>query len=65
MVVHVNGVQTGDYVSETSASGIRFLVPAGVLADQGLTTFQVAVPSVANGRLGPGPAGAGPWGTQR
>jgi hypothetical protein len=64
IVVHVNGVQTGDYVTETSASGLHFLVPAGVLADQGLSTFQVAVPRVASGSLGPGPAGAGPWGTQ-
>jgi hypothetical protein len=64
MVVHVNGVQTGDYVTETSASGLHFLVPAGVLADQGSSPFQMVVPRVANGPLGPGPAGAGPWGTQ-
>jgi hypothetical protein len=64
MVVHVNGVQTGDYVTEMSASGTHFLVPAGVLADQALTTFQVAVPRVASGPVGSGPAGAGPWGTQ-
>lgn len=63
-VVHVNGVQAGDYVTETSASGVHFLVPAGVLAGQGLSTFEVAVPRVASGPLGPGPAGAGPWGTQ-
>jgi hypothetical protein len=64
MVIHVNGVQTGDYVGETSASGMHFLVSAGVLGGQGLSTFQVATPSVASGPLGPGPAGAGPWGTQ-
>lgn len=63
-VVHVNGVQSGDYVTETSASGVHFLVPADVLAGQGLSTFEVAVPTVASGPLGPGPAGAGPWGTQ-
>jgi hypothetical protein len=60
IVLHVNGVQTGDYVTETSASGVHFLAPAGVLAGQGLSTFEVAVPRVASGPLGLGPAGAGP-----
>jgi hypothetical protein len=62
--VHLNGVQTGDYVTETSASGIHFLVPPDVLAGQGSSTFHVAVPTVAHGPFGPGPSGAGPWGTQ-
>lgn len=39
--VHLNGKATGDYVSEVSASGMSFLVPAAALASQGSQTFDV------------------------
>jgi hypothetical protein len=63
MVVHQDGVQTGDYVMETAASGLQFLVPTDVLIAQGASVFDVAAPTVADSKLGPGPEGPGPWGT--
>ena len=46
--VHVNGKRVqGDYVLETDASGLRFLVPASVVAGQGNQAFQVAAPTTA------------------
>ncbi len=47
-VVHLDGRVTGDYVRETSASGAGFLVPTGVLAAQGTTSFDVSSPPPAN-----------------
>jgi len=44
MLVHRNGHVTGDYVRETSATGVGFLVPTGVLATQRATRFDVATP---------------------
>jgi hypothetical protein len=63
MVVHQDGVQTGDYVMETAASGLQFLVSTDVLVAQGASVFDVAAPTVADSKLGPGPEGPGPWGT--
>jgi hypothetical protein len=37
----------GNYVFETDASGVRFIVPAPVLADQGSQAFEVAAPTTA------------------
>jgi len=56
MLVHLDGQVTGDYVRETSATGIGFLVPTGVLAGQGATSFDIATPPPANSntiQLGP------------
>src|SRR5579864_4177494 len=45
-VVHLNGrLAQGDYVFETDASGVRFLLPAPLLADQGNQAFDVAAPT--------------------
>jgi hypothetical protein len=44
LVVHLDGKVTGDYVRETSATGVGFLVPTAVLADQGAQTFEIAAP---------------------
>lgn len=45
-IVHVDGKRAqGDYVSETAASGARFLVPTSTLAAQGSRTFEIAVSS--------------------
>lgn len=44
MVVHLDGRVTGDYLRETSATGTDFLVPSGVLAGQGTTSFDIAAP---------------------
>lgn len=55
-VVHLDGRVTGDYVRETSASGADFLVPTGVLAQQGATSFDISSPHAANSNtivLGP------------
>lgn len=43
-LVHLDGRVTGDYVRETSAAGAGFLVPTGVLAAQGGTSFDIASP---------------------
>jgi hypothetical protein len=48
MVVHLDGHVTGDYVRETSATGVGFLVPTGVLAAQGGTSFDIATPPPDN-----------------
>jgi len=61
-LVHLDGHVTGDYVRETAATGVGFLVPTGVLAAQGATSFDVATPPAINSntiQLGPkltGPA---------
>jgi hypothetical protein len=47
-VVHLDGRVTGDYVRETSATGAGFLVPTGVLAAQGATSFDIASPPPGN-----------------
>jgi hypothetical protein len=39
--VHINGQTTGDYVSEVSASGTTFLLPAADVAQQRSHTFHV------------------------
>ena len=39
--VHFNGQATGNYVSETSASGTSFLLPVADAAQQGSSTFDV------------------------
>jgi hypothetical protein len=48
MVVHLDGHVTGDYVRETSATGLSFLVPTGALEAQGSTTFDIASPPPSN-----------------
>jgi hypothetical protein len=48
MVVHLDGHVTGDYVRETSASGVSFLVPTGALETQGSTSFDIASPPPSN-----------------
>jgi hypothetical protein len=46
--IHLDGKRTqGNYVFETDASGVRFLVPAPVLAGQGSQAFDVAAPTRA------------------
>lgn len=62
--VHLNSKQIGGYVTEVSAIGTQFLVPASTLADQGSSAFDVGSPTTANMTLGPGPSGTGPRGTQ-
>ena len=55
-LVHLDGRVTGDYVRETSAAGGGFLVPTGVLAAQGGTSFDIASPPPDNSntiQLGP------------
>jgi len=47
-LVHLDGRVTGDYVRETSATGAGFLVPTGVLAAQGGTSFDIASPPPDN-----------------
>jgi hypothetical protein len=43
--IHLDGKRAqGDYVFETDASGLRFLLPATVLAGQGSQAFDVAAP---------------------
>jgi hypothetical protein len=59
-VVHIDGVETGDYVNEMSASGVHFLVPTGLVAGQGSSAFQVADPPLSNAPDGPVDAGFGP-----
>ncbi len=60
--VHFNGAATGSYVSETSASGTTFLLPAADVARQGSQTFEVV--DAANGSapsgvlIGPGSIGS-------
>lgn len=46
--MHLDGRVTGDYVRETSATGVGFLVPTGVLAAQGATSFNVSTPPATN-----------------
>lgn len=49
--VHLDGKRVrGDYVFETDASGVRFLVPVPVLAGQGGQAFEVAAPTTATVR---------------
>jgi hypothetical protein len=47
-LVHLDGQLTGDYVRETAATGADFLVPTGVLAGQGATSFDIASPAADN-----------------
>jgi hypothetical protein len=47
-VVHLDGHLTGDYVRETSATGVSFLVPTGALDTQGSTSFDIASPPPRN-----------------
>jgi hypothetical protein len=58
--VHLNGQATGNYVSEISASGSTFLLPAADVAQQGSHTFEVvdaANTNPANGSpIGPSSA---------
>ncbi|MGZ6616383.1 MAG: hypothetical protein ACXVFQ_18370 [Solirubrobacteraceae bacterium] len=60
--VHFNGQANGSYVSETSAAGTTFLLPAADVARQGSQTFQVV--NAANGNapnsalIGPGSIGS-------
>ena len=60
--VHLNGRATGNYVSEVSASGTAFLLPAADVAQQSSQTFDVVDAANANPAtgttLGPGAAGA-------
>jgi len=46
--VHPDGRATGDYVRETSATRVGFLVPAGGLAAQGATSFDISRPPPTN-----------------
>ena len=46
--VHLNGQATGNYVSEISASGTAFLLPASDVALQGSHTFDVVDAANAN-----------------
>lgn len=56
MLVHLDGHVTGDYVRETSATDVNFLVPTGVLAAQGATRFDIAAPPPEdNGTIQLGP----------
>jgi len=61
-VVHLNQQTTGNYVNEVSASGTNFLLPAGDVAQQGSSTFDVvdaANTNPANGTFrGPSAAGS-------
>jgi hypothetical protein len=46
--VHLDGRVAGDYVRETSATGVSFLVPTGALETQGSTSFDIASPPPRN-----------------
>jgi hypothetical protein len=57
IAVHLDGHATGDYVREISATGVGFLVPTSVLAEQKATSFDVVSPRVGNSS---GPIQIGP-----
>jgi len=60
--VHFNGHASGSYVSETSASGTTFLLPAADVAQQGSQTFEVLDAANGNapsrGPIGPSSLGS-------
>jgi hypothetical protein len=60
-VVHLNGQATGNYVSEVSASGTTFLLPAADVAQQESHTFDVVDAANTNPASGTfkGPSAAG------
>lgn len=49
--MHLDGRVTGDYVRETSSTGADFLVPTGVLAAQGTTSFDLGSPPPDNSNM--------------